>query len=155
MSSTRLDIKEPRTEEPRTEEPRTEEPKNQRTKEDFWLLELWFLEFSFAAGFGFISLGWGDGEDVVFVGDEENVVGDDGRGVDRVAHVDFGDGVVLFLGEIKDRDVAVLVADIDLVADDHGGAPGGGEHVVGPIFLAGLGIDAVEEATEVRNEQEI
>ena len=46
-------------------------------------------------------------------------------------------------------DVAVLVAEIDLVVDDHRRAPDRREHVVRPVRLAGLEIEAVQEAAEV------
>ena len=50
---------------------------------------------------------------------------------------------------LQDDDVAVLVAEVDLAVDDERRAPDRGEQVVRPVVLAGLGVEAVEEAAEV------
>ena len=46
-------------------------------------------------------------------------------------------------------DVAVLVAEVDLAVDDEWRRPDGGEHVVRPVLLTGLRVEAVEVAAEV------
>ena len=46
-------------------------------------------------------------------------------------------------------DVAVLVAEVHLAVGHEGRAPHGGEHVMRPVQLTGLGVEAVEVAAEV------
>ena len=58
------------------------------------------------------------------------------------------------VGGGKDDEVAVLVASIDFTVGNERGAPHVGLHVVRPVDLARLGIEAVQEAGEVAHEQQ-
>ena len=72
----------------------------------------------------------------------------DRRGVDGAAHVHLGQHLLRLAG-LQHDDVAVLVAEIDLAVDHHRRAPDRGEDVVRPVDLAGLRVEAVQEAAEV------
>ena len=56
---------------------------------------------------------------------------------------------------LEDRDVAILVADVDLAVHDQRRAPRSGKHVVDPMALAGLGIEAVEQAAVVGDVEDV
>ncbi len=52
---------------------------------------------------------------------------------------------------MKDANVAIFIADIDLAVHHQGRAPAGGKLIISPIDVARLGIQAVEHAREVGN----
>ena len=88
-------------------------------------------------------------------GHVQNAVHENRRAVGfALAQVALDDVVLfgLFLLCREDADVAVFVGDVDLAVDVQRRAPHGGFHVVVPVDLAGLGIEAVEEAGEVGDE---
>ncbi len=55
----------------------------------------------------------------------------------------------------KYRDVSVLIDHIDVVVDDQRRAPGGREHVVSPIDLTCLCVEAMEKTSKIGDEKDI
>src|SRR4051812_48025653 len=95
-----------------------------------------------------------DRVDLVLGHDVERAVGEDGRAVDGVAEVVGRDRLAAVALRLKDRDVAVLVAQVDLVADDHRRPPHRRFHVIRPQRRALLRVEAVQEAGEVGGEDQ-
>ena len=70
------------------------------------------------------------------------------RSINSVAHVDFGNFLLLFAC-LEDRQIAVFVAEVDFPVGRKRRSPDGREHVVGPVRLSGCEIHAVQESGEV------
>ena len=86
-------------------------------------------------------------------GNVENAIGDHWRRVDWRPEIRCAQELLLLAG-FEDHQVAVLVTDIHLAVGDQCGAPHVRLHVVRPIDLAGLRVQAMQVAGEVTNEQE-
>ena len=100
----------------------------------------WFYFFSCAPSCERVQL--------IAIHDEQLAVGRHRGRIDGAAHVLLRHQLER-LAVLDHGDVAVLVAEVDLVADQHRRAPDRREHVVRPVRLAGLEIEAVQEAAEV------
>src|SRR5262249_19311963 len=96
----------------------------------------------------------------------KDVTRDNGRAVDTIAHVDLAVErlhftAVLLHGDVwigrvpEDRDVAILIADIDFAVDDKWRAPRSSEHIVDPMPLSSLRIEAMEQSTIVGDVKDI
>ena len=81
---------------------------------------------------------------------EDAVGGDRGRG-DVVGELDGGEQF-FFLGGGEDTEILLEGAGIDLPVRDKGRPPGLAADVVGPIGLAGVRVDAVEDAVGIGDE---
>ena len=95
-----------------------------------------------------------DREDVGDGRDEEGVVGDDRRAVDRAVKLDFAEDFFLATGG-EDDEFAVLGAAVNFTIGDEGGGPDaaiGGMH---PEGLAGLGVEAGEDPSVLDREHEV
>ena len=88
-------------------------------------------------------------------GHVHGAVGHDGGAVDRGAEVGLAQDLRLgpALGG-QHHEVAVFVTDIHLAVGHQGRAPHVGLHVVHPVQLSGLGVEAVHEAGEVADEEQ-
>src|SRR5215831_10193288 len=85
---------------------------------------------------------------LVTIADEKHPVGGYRSRVDGATHVHLRKHLLLLTG-LQDNDVTVFVPQIDLSVGDQRRSPHRGKHVVNPISLPGLGVQTVEEATEV------
>ena len=77
--------------------------------------------------------------------DEEGVIGDDRRAVDRAVKLDFAEDLFLATGG-EDDQFAVLGATVNFTIGDEGGGPDAAIGGVHPEGLAGLGVEAVNVA---------
>ena len=102
----------------------------------------------------FGSLSFFDAEETVAIGYVNASVRGDGCGVNRRAHVEFADQILLGR-QFKDRDVAVFVTNIDLAIRDQRGRPGGREHIVRPVGFPSLDVEAMDDTREVGDEEQI
>ena len=56
---------------------------------------------------------------------------------------------LLFFARSQYCDVSIFIAEIDFPICDQWGAPNGRERIIGPVMLAGFGIQAVQKSAQV------
>ena len=85
--------------------------------------------------------------------DVERAVGDDGRRIDRISHVDLREQLLFFArGKYGKR--AILGADVNFAVGVKRRTPDVRVEVVDPVNLAGLGVEAMEVAGKIADEQQ-
>src|SRR6266436_7232510 len=84
--------------------------------------------------------------------DIENTIRGSGRGADGVAQVNGGDEGLQFIGSKYVKSAAPR-AEIDFAIGEERGGPNFSGDVVSPIWLAGFGIETMEHAATIRDEE--